>query len=224
MKREPINLKAIEAEIRAVAQKYGLPSDRYEVDKAADSFKENAVRLILGEFTDANGLSYSEDDKAALLKLNTEAQFKAYLEKKYPAPADTRLDQIIEELRLASPEYWVADPEKGKWSRRQATLEEFTAELASLNKKFLKTRLVSYGSVSVWPLRRLAEWCAGEQPESQGSRTDEDINAGLKGVRIKSYANGRVDVYIADEKKKAELLARYNARQLERFRRFLADK
>jgi len=219
------NLKQAEKQIRDVFKSQGLIPEDYIINKIREQVREQIVRETLDEFFEPTGLHQSDEDQKAIKNLETEKEMVAALEKLHPKSgiAKELVLQIVSDLRLETPGYYQREP--GQASRKK-TLEELQAELKGLHAK----KITAF-SDSFYGLRRkiarFDKWLTGKDvnwDSDDSVNNDEAINAKLQGCRIKSFQNGRVDIFVKDEAKKAELLKIFFDNQIARYKRWLENE
>lgn len=213
MKTKLIDQTEMRTQLEKVFKDYGLKVEPYHVDKAFEEIQYVAVNKVLGEFSDRTKVNYSDEDRKELTKINGEKGMVAYLDKKYPEPGTTVIDQVLDALRLRTPDYF--DKSQPGWQPKAVAL--FAEELEAIHAKALTGRTNSTYDTSR-TISILREWITGE-PYSHFDGPQNGLVV-LNGFNFRSFANGRLDIFVHDAQKRALLLDRFRQQTLARFKSY----
>ena len=202
VKAHPVDLDAFEKMIQNYLIDHGLvdPTDsnpgEYEARNIRDIVRDQVIRKVEVDFQESTMVHVSESDSKALKNFSTEQEMVAYLYKQYPDLKQTVLKQVVDGLRL---EFFGLNSAKAQGM----TPAQFAEATTNLHKKHLVGN--TYGGSSA--LFRLEQWITGKYDIPGSWVSIERINEVCKGFTIRTFKNGRLDIFFKDEKKKNELMA-----------------
>ncbi len=227
------DLKKLQKALEAVIKEEGFKTSDYDSDKVKQIFREQLSSEVISEFCKKNFLAFDyklkEEFSNSYHGPSKEADMLKALQAKYPQAEKESLKQLIEALKVETPDWWTS----GDYPKSPKPVKEYEAEFDKIHAKHITLK---FYSDNIFPVNtkafeafgRLVEYLTGKNLEKYfGAGSPNHINEPLQPIEdwlnaeiglftVKLFKNGRIDLTIKDKKAHAALLSKIKSHYVEK--------